>query len=254
MNEYVKEDELRAEIRNIQESKKLRELLSMKDESLNEEIQALKDKGATEYYSKERFGSMVLLMIQRITQKSNFAQYTWKDEFASNSIEKILTYAIENFDLDMVSKRTHKQTKAFAYLTSIINNAFLEVINNRKEEERMLMDRIVPFEDFYDYARQNYNPVYEHIEEAKEQPEIKVALKADEFDSVYEELKKLRVAYDKVELSYPATYSLSLDEYDKIGSLEFLYLNVNRESEEKYKPSFPKKQKLDKIDTFQEWV
>lgn len=93
--------------------------------------------------SKEKFGQMLLLMIKNMATMPSFSGYTenWKTDFYSNAIEKTLLY-VHNFDEDLLSKRTGDKSKAFAYVTQICFNAFVNVINIRKAESEFIKDTI----------------------------------------------------------------------------------------------------------------
>jgi len=93
--------------------------------------------------SKERFGTMLLLMIKNIRTMPSFSGYSenWATDFYSNAIEKILLY-LDNFDVNLLSKRTGEKSKAFAYVTQICFNAFINIINIRKAEGEFLKDTI----------------------------------------------------------------------------------------------------------------
>lgn len=103
----------------------------------------LKKKGITEYSNKERFGAMLLLMIKNLSTMPSFSGYSdnWKTDFYSNAVEKTILY-LNNFDEELLSKRTGKKSKAFAYVTQICFNAFVDIINTRKAEQVMLKDTI----------------------------------------------------------------------------------------------------------------
>jgi len=92
---------------------------------------------------KERFGQMLLLMIKNLATMPSFSGYSdnWKTDFFSNAIEKTLLY-LDNFDEDLLSKRTGNKSNAFAYITQICFNAFINIINIRKKEARFLKDAI----------------------------------------------------------------------------------------------------------------
>ena len=93
--------------------------------------------------SKERFGIMLLLMIKNIRTMPSFSGYSdnWATDFFSNAIEKTLLY-LDNFDVNLLSKRTGEKSKAFAYVTQICFNAFINIINIRKAEGEFLKDTI----------------------------------------------------------------------------------------------------------------
>jgi hypothetical protein len=97
----------------------------------------------TEHASKERFGQMLLLMIKNMATMPSFSGYTenWKTDFYSNAIEKTLLY-VHNFDEDLRSKRSGDKSKAFAYVTQICFNAFINIINIRKAESSFIKETI----------------------------------------------------------------------------------------------------------------
>ena len=106
--------------------------------------------------SKERFGQMLLLMIKNMATMPSFSGYTenWKTDFFSNAIEKTLLY-VHNFDEDLLSKRTGGTSKAFAYVTQICFNAFVNIINIRKAESEFIKDTITYNTSNVDGMKQN---------------------------------------------------------------------------------------------------
>lgn len=269
---YVSEEELRNEIYNIQLSTKLNKLLDMykiePNEDVLKDIEDLKSKGIIENYSRESFGNMILKISHKLAGSSNFIGYTWHEDFHSNALEKILSYALVNADLDMISKRSKEKVKIFAYITQICRNAFIEIINLRKQEQNDMMEFIIPFEDFYDHVKHYYNPVYDKIIENRESPDIRLnyILNSDLtysitinsevirlFDTVYNVLKQYKEKYNKIEFIYPESYSISMDELSLIDTLDFEFLNLHKDTQAKYIPSFPKKEFKIKIDKFEDW-
>lgn len=128
---------------SILERLKDEELRGLKRTSVEEELDYVDNLILTPNHSKEHFGKMLMLIIRNLAVKPSFAGYTdnWKDEFFSNAIEKTLLYS-HNFDENLLSKRTGKMSKAFAYITQICFNAFIAIINERKKEEKLVKDTI----------------------------------------------------------------------------------------------------------------
>jgi len=93
--------------------------------------------------SKEKFGQMLLLIIKNLATMPSFSGYSdnWKTDFFSNAIEKTLLY-LDNFDEELLSKRTGSKSNAFAYITQICFNAFVNIINIRKKEDEFLKHTI----------------------------------------------------------------------------------------------------------------
>lgn len=126
-NIYCSEDELKQEILKLQ-----------KDPTLK----------------KTKFGEMVLKIVTKLLTKTNFSGYStsWKNDMISNAIEKIMLYSIYNYDENKISKINNEKVKAFAYITQIANNAFIEVINKRKQDQNITFE-LLKYEDGYSIMR-----------------------------------------------------------------------------------------------------
>lgn len=73
----------------------------------------------------EYFGSAILLIAQRLTNKPQFYNYPYKDDMISDGVENCLLY-MDNFDPE-------KSSNPFAYFTQIIYYAFLRRIQSEKK-------------------------------------------------------------------------------------------------------------------------
>lgn len=227
---------------------KLRELLIS--------VQDTNDKKA-----KEDLGEIILKIVNRLATKSNFGGYTYKEELKLRAIEYILLYGIKNYDRNMISPITGVRTKAFSYITDIARRAFISVINDMKEEEKEIRENIIPYEE----AILGMNNIkYRDIESFKDTHELEIFLDYFENGSLIHNNKSYPTLFDfiktynnktKLKIIYPKEYSISLSEYSDIINLNFEFLNINKFQEEKYKPSFPKKQKKqkEKTDLSEEW-
>ena len=80
----------------------------------------------------ENFGKIVILTIKNILRKPQFNGYTYGDDFYSDASYKILKY-LKNFDHTKISTISGQEVKAFAYLTQIINNSIIFVINHHRK-------------------------------------------------------------------------------------------------------------------------
>jgi len=94
-----------------------------------------------DYNSNERFGSVILLMIKSILTKPNFSGYTYQTDFYSDAISKILKY-LHNFDHTMISKITNTHVNSFAYISQIIHNSIIFVINSKKKEQNNINNQV----------------------------------------------------------------------------------------------------------------
>jgi hypothetical protein len=227
------------------------------EELLREALIKIQDTNDKE--AKEQAGEMILKIVQKLSTKTNFGGYTYKEDFQIRAIEHILLYGVKNFDRNLISPITGKQTKAFSYITDIARRAFIAVINDMKEEEKELRDNIIPIEELaMGMPRTRYNEIKDvpkdtheiYIELAYNNGELSDA--ENSYLSLYDVVKPFEGK--KLKVLYPDTYNMSFEEYDKICELKFDYLNINKHQTEKYKPSFPKKGKKKKEDLSEEWV
>lgn len=103
---------------------------------------ALAEKTSIDRRSYELFGKIIILMINRILTRQQFYSYTYKDDFYSDSVYKILKY-IHNFDHKLISKRTGEAVNSFAYVSQIIHNSIIFIIkkNNKINEDNAKMTR-----------------------------------------------------------------------------------------------------------------
>jgi len=115
-------------------------------------LQALKDYKAkvkaAEAEGKDRpqvtnyIGECILKIANHLSYKSNFINYSYRDEMISDGIENCLRY-VDNFDPE-------KYSNPFAYFTQIIYYAFLRRIAREKKQSviKGKLIRDIPFESF----------------------------------------------------------------------------------------------------------
>lgn len=84
-------------------------------------------------FSHERFGEIILLMIKNILKKPNFSGYTWKEDFYSDATYRVLKY-LHNFNHTKTSKKTGQSVNAFSYISQIIHNSIVYIINTNNQE------------------------------------------------------------------------------------------------------------------------
>jgi DNA-directed RNA polymerase specialized sigma24 family protein len=189
---------------------------------LKEKIVALSERTQVDKRSYERFGEIILLMIKKILTKPQFSGYTYKDDFYSDAVYKILKY-LDNFDHELISERTGLNVNAFAYISQIIHNSILFIINTKKKElenhkKQVQMEVLnhnlqLSYDDWYAEPAKDKNPTIEIIERV-ELHEIR--------GSLTEELLKLQDEIDKctrMEIVYPKTYLITFDEYNDLKGL-----------------------------------
>lgn len=83
--------------------------------------------------SHERFGEIILLMIKNILKKPNFSGYTWKEDFYSDATYRVLKY-LHNFNHTKTSEKTGQSVNAFSYISQIIHNSIVYIINTNNQE------------------------------------------------------------------------------------------------------------------------
>lgn len=101
----------------------------------------------------EYIGECICKIATRVSFKSNFVNYTYRDEMVSDSIETCLL-RIDNFDPE-------KSSNPFAYFTRIIMNAFIGRIQKEKKQS-IIKGKIIlnlPF-DVYDIQEHDADNTY----------------------------------------------------------------------------------------------
>lgn len=206
-----------------------------KDDLLEEIIKIQTDPNA----DKTKFAIQCMLIINNLKKRPQFSGYTsnWTEDYISNSIYKMLKY-IHNFDHTRISKITGQPVSPFAYLTQIAKAAFIEVINRRKNEESLIketfqyheLDELIHMANI----KMNENSSTELVDERgiKHYNLRKLEIDGVKFTSIYEMLKFLKERGDnRLKIEYPKKYTLSIAEYEQIGTLGvFEYLSLTKKS------------------------
>lgn len=194
---------------------------------LKERIVKLSEKTEIDKESYERFGHIILLMIKNILKKPQFSGYTYKDDFYSDAIYKILKY-LHNFDHNKTSKITGQSVNAFAYISQIIHNSILYILNKKKKEQELL-DKQVDMEHLNHNLELKYKTYYNEVEQADYDKyagsniEISESITLKRIPlSLIEEIQNLQSEIDKVqklEIIYPKDYRISFDEYNELKEM-----------------------------------
>jgi len=172
--------------------------------------------------SNERFGRIILLMIKNILTKPNFSGYTYHTEFYSDAISKILKY-LHNFDHTKVSKITDTYVNAFSYISQIIHNSVIYVINKKKKEqiniEKQVSDEILQHNlNITDHRKDLNSSTYELDNMDTEQKEYTI----DEDDDIVESIKQIiseQNSDERILIHYPKTMTISMDQYNELHPL-----------------------------------
>lgn len=101
-----------------------------------EECNEAKDRGEPEPIVTNYIASCFLKIAEGLSYKSNFIQYTFREEMVMDAVENCLK-AIKNYDIDAAT-RTGKPN-AFAYFTQISWYAFLRRITKEKRQYEIKM-------------------------------------------------------------------------------------------------------------------
>lgn len=263
---YIDEDELKSEIIKVQKQQKLKKLYNEKAELENlahyhynwekiklteiiQEIKEIEDNGGDVNYKLDHFGEMIMLMMKKIATKNNYSGYTWQDEFFSDATIKILKY-LHNFNPDMISKISGKKVKAFAYITQIIMNSFIFIINKHKKDKE-LINKLIPISEFANTDRANLY-LQNSREETIEEETVKYDIVLDFSDSltdtfsyngkVYNNLLELLQdnSLKSASICLNKSYVIQLEEYNSIINLKLNPLNIWRKVP---KNSFPQKKR-----------
>ena len=115
---------------------KIRVLLEHPEKNKDEIIElseqtGIDDVGITRLYK------IVDIMCDHIMSKPNFSGYSWKDDFKSEAFFRVFKYCT-SFDHKKVSKISGTRVNAFAYISQIIFNSILKVINKNNKEAQDL--------------------------------------------------------------------------------------------------------------------
>lgn len=187
-------------------------------QKLKERIVKLSEVTNIDRNSHEKFGEIVLLMIKNILRKPNFSGYTWRDDFYSYSTFRVLRY-IHNFDHTKLSQRTNLPVNAFSYISQIIHNSIVFIINENNKQQNEL-------EKISDDESRELNLETSQNGKNKNRITDKIPLidyftifEEDIIDSLYDTLKDFKI-YNKTIFYYPKNYLITYEEFDKLKTLE----------------------------------
>jgi hypothetical protein len=203
---------------------------------LKQQIIVLSEATSVDKTSYERFGEIILLMIKNILKKPQFSGYTYKDDFYSDAVYKILKY-LHNFNHKMISERTGLAVNAFAYISQIIHNSILFIINSKKKDLENLRKRMAAEAHLAHPNQQgDFGTVWEDrsIDKQTETDETEivetVTLKKIK-TTLVQEIINLKDDIDKckrMDIYYPKDYTISFEEYNEMKGLLQSKLSVMR--------------------------
>lgn len=123
---------------------------------LKERVIKLSEDCCIDKVSYERFGKIIMEMINHIMTKSQFRGYSYQDDFTSDAVYKILKY-LDNFDHTKISEISGQCVSAFSYITQIIHNAFLFIILKKKKDQEFITEQIIIKRSELGLNVENYN-------------------------------------------------------------------------------------------------
>lgn len=235
--EYVNEDELKSaiirinngliDVYNDNDLKRLRKYINkVKSKKLKSQrfkrtlrsyIVKISERNSIDRATFEEFGEMITLVIKNMLKKPNFSGYTYRDEFYSDTCYKILKY-IKNFNHKLISKRSGQAVSAFAYVTQIVKNSLIFIIEQKKDETEK-MKNLVSLESAEKVENVNLS-TYENL---KETANLVVQINEIKQDLVSIMKKFLDKTDDCITFEYNPEYKISLAEYEEIIKLRKQY-------------------------------
>ena len=183
---------------------------------LREYIVKIAERNIIDKISYERFGELVLLIIKNILKKPKFSGYTYRDDFYSDSTDKIFRY-LKNFNHTMISKITGQQVNSFSYLSQYVHNSIIFIINTKNTEKAEV-------EKYVNTYNENIRLLYnesEYIQKDKEFNLYISKIKKTLFDDILDLTNEYN-NFNILNLFYPEDYKISLNEYKKLKDLNTL--------------------------------
>lgn len=164
--------------------------------------------------SYENFGAIILLMIKSILTKPNFSGYTYRDDFYSDAVHKILKY-LHNFDHTKISERSGTFVNSFAYISQIIHNSVIFIINSKKREQVNIKNQVSTEILNHNLCIKDYES--HNTSTYEDTKQVVKVFEYQELEDLIECIKEIREDFTgKVLIKYPKDYRISLEEYDRL--------------------------------------
>lgn len=156
------------------------------------------------------FGGMIVIIMDKILTRPNFSGYSYKDEMKSLATEHILKYTYK-FDTYRQSKISGQYISAFTYISTIVFNAFVATINKQNEEYKKAKTEFMETQKLIhrDTNNSTYNP-------DEENQTFKIVNLNHLKGRLIDEIKKIVFDTDNIDIIYPDTYTIDMNEYDEI--------------------------------------
>lgn len=196
--------------------------------SLKERVVRLSTLTPIDRDSYENFGSILVLMIKKILTKHSFSGYSYKEDFYSDSIHKVLKYG-HNFNFALISVRSGQEVSAFAYISQIIHNSIVYIIKQKAKEQENIKD-VISLEIIYGdldlkaVHKKGDMPQQSQIEELET---VKIKVETLEGTSLAQIIENIHADIElnedlsktKFKVEYPKDYRITFEEFDSLRPL-----------------------------------
>lgn len=195
---------------------------------LKDKIISLSESTAIDKVSYEKFGDIILLMIKKILTKPSFSGYTYRDDFYSDATYKILKY-LYNFDHTLISERSGQPVNAFAYISQIIHNSIICIINTRNKEndeiKKLAEDEMITKNIIKKSLMNDHNEFDSPQEKCDKHFYLNIEYGVT--DRIEEILNSIdNNNFNKVIFHYPETFYPTIDDYATFNEFKRIYGNV----------------------------
>lgn len=202
--------------------------------NLKQTIITKSENSSVDQESYERFGAIILLMITNILKKPQFSGYTYKDDFYSDAVYKILKY-LHNFNHHLISERTGQKVNAFAYISQIIHNSILFIINSKKKE-MLNRKKHIEKEAIGKNLNLPFNDWYAPDTDIDSDDAVDININLSEIETtLYDEIESLENDIDgctSMVVTYPASYVITFEEYNELKHMLKGKVSITRANDE----------------------
>lgn len=203
---------------------KIKEYVKTKDPDLKDYIISISEGVKISPKSHEYFGSIVILMIKKILTKPNFSGYTWQDDFYSDACYRVFKY-IHNFDHTLKSKITNQSVSCFSYISQIIHNSILAIINEKNKKDKELENLACMYNSEYDIHNESRNvSTIDFVNDLSVDyviPNFNLKMVENILDTTENKYKNINIKYNEGFISF--------DDYAELKNVlsNFKHFNVN---------------------------
>lgn len=169
------------------------------------------EKTSIDQKNYELFGVYIIEMVNHILTKPQFRNYSYYNDFLSDSEYKILRY-IDNFDHKKTSKISGQSVDAFSYISQIIHNSIIFIITKNKRYNDFIESQIIAEKIKCGYTN-NLNLL--NYDNKTEATPIMYTINSDNYNDVINTIKE----NDKNAVITVFYYDLELEDINKLCTL-----------------------------------